>query len=169
MDTDERLTLTPEVQEIIPDLRKPFTTYDVYMELISEKPEDAPNFDTVESILEDLEDEHVVIQPLELDRGWWRVPWTVEDIIQIAREMSSDSLSGAMEAALEAGIKYHGKHCGPGVIPSSPPQYNQTIRALERRRLAEYRNYGDGSPRRSGWYLEPTLEEYAQHRERKIS
>jgi len=169
MDTDERLKLVRRVQRIIPDLREPFTTYDVYMELISERPEDAPNFDNVKSILGDLEDEHVVIRPPELDRGWWRVPSTVEDIIQIAREMSSDSLSGAMEAALEAGIKYHGKHCGPGVIPSSLPPYKQTIHALERRGLAEYRNYGDGSPRRSGWYLEPTLEEYAQHREREMA
>ena len=167
MDTDERLTLTREVQEIIPDLREPFATYEVYMALYSAKGGDVPPENTFGAILEDLEDEHVVIQPPDLDRGWWRVPSTVEDLIQIAREMSSDSLSRAMEAALEAGIKYH--RCRPGLIPLSRPPYKQTIRALERRGLAEYRDYGDGSPRRSGWYLEPTLEEYAQHRERELA
>jgi len=169
MDTDEHLTLTRKVQEIIPGLSEPFTTYNVYMGLISARAGDAPNFDTVQSILEDLEDEHVVIQHPDLDRGWWRVPSTVEDIIQIAREISSGPLSGAMEAAIEAGIRDHGEYCGSGVIPSFSPPHKQTIHALERRGVAEYRNYGDGSPRRSGWYLEPTLEEYAQHREREIA
>jgi len=163
MDKKKRFKLAREVQEIVPGLSEPFTTYDVYMELLSQKAGDAPHFNTVESILEDLEDQHGVIQPPTLDRGWWRVPRTVEDLLQIAREMSSAPLSGAMEAALEAGIKYY--RCGPGLIPSSRPPYKQTIHALDRRGLAEYRNYGDGSPRRSGWYLEPTLEEYAQYRE----
>jgi len=134
MDTEKRFRLTREAQEVIPGLPVPFTTYDAYMELISVKQGGAPTFDMVESILEDLEEKHALIQPPDLERGWWKVPRAVEE-----------------------------------VIPSSRPPHKQTMHALKRRGVAEYRNYGDGSPRRSGWYLEPTLEEQAQHRKREAA
>jgi hypothetical protein len=169
MDSNKRFRLTRETQEVIPGLPEPFTTYDAYMELISVKAGGATRFDTVESILEDLEDEHALIQPPDLNRGWWKVPRAIEDLIQIAREISSGPLSGAMEAAIEAGIKDHGDQGGPGVIPSSRPPHKQTMHALKRRGVAEYRKYGDGSRRRSAWYLEPTLEEQAQHRKREAA
>ena len=169
MDTEKRFRLTREAQEVIPGLPVPFTTYDAYMELISVKQGGAPTFDMVESILEDLEEEHALIQPPDLERGWWKVPRAVEDLIKIAREISSGPLSGAMEAVIEAGIRDHGEQGGPGVIPSSGPPHKQTMHVLKRRGVAEYRNYGDGSPRRSGWYLEPTLEEQAQQRKREAA
>ena len=127
----------------------PFTPHDI-QGAFRELGREAPDKGQIMDALEILEENLYVHSPDFLAVEWHRpfLPESQSDMEKLARLQADPDLTEAQKGAISSMVSANSRQWDRAFAYN----HNRTAKALERRGLLEFINYGDSDPRRSGYY-----------------